>query len=124
MRISDWSSDVCSSDLQPHQRIAKVDLDLVGADGRIGVADAARPETAFVEAKEADHVVLVDAVARDADAANQLRATIDGHGAGEDLDAGFQRVLPWRHVGRLGAAPRRVGAVTQAVGGMGPAVST
>src|SRR3546814_15598305 len=87
MRISDWSSDVCSSDLQPHQRIAKVDLDLVGADGRIGVADAARPETAFVEAKEADHVVLVDAVARDADAANQLRATIDGHGAGEGLDA-------------------------------------
>ena len=63
----------------------------------------------IVQAQERDHVVLVDAVARDADAADQRAAAIDRHAAGEDLDAVLQPVLAGRGVGQVGAARRRVG---------------
>src|SRR3546814_9618799 len=36
MRISDWSSDVCSSDLPGHRLLARGDDQLAVPDGRIG----------------------------------------------------------------------------------------
>ena len=51
------------------------------------IADAADPEAAIVEPEKADHVVLIDAVTRNADGAHQRIAAIDRHRAREDLDA-------------------------------------
>src|SRR3546814_1106083 len=56
MRISDWSSDVCSSDLQVHQRrfagagAADEPDFLAGADGQRQVVD----DAAFLAVMEAD----------------------------------------------------------------------
>src|SRR3546814_10818763 len=49
MRISDWSSDVCSSDLQPDDP-----LDLLGLDPDLGV------DAAFAEAVEPERAVGID----------------------------------------------------------------
>src|SRR3546814_997773 len=81
MRISDWSTDVCSADLlrrveEPRERTADiaqanaradVDDDRVGADRLRRIADAADARAAIVRPQKADHIVLVDAVARHAD---------------------------------------------------------
>src|SRR3546814_13678893 len=42
MRISDWSSDVCSSDLAPEKRVGRMDENRVRLD-REGQADAGKP---------------------------------------------------------------------------------
>ncbi len=40
-----------------------------------------------MQAEKSHHIVLVDAIAGDANCANQLLATVDRHAAGEDLQA-------------------------------------
>src|SRR3546814_854136 len=45
MRISDWSSDVCSSDLLAHQRGAQPDLAAVQLAPAVAAAGAAHPAT-------------------------------------------------------------------------------
>src|SRR5690606_3815763 len=59
--------------------------------------------------EEADHVVLVDPVARDTEPSDELSAAIDRDRTGENLDAVLQSVLPRRDLGQRGAAWRRVG---------------
>ena len=54
---------------------------------------------ALCEPEEGDHVVLVHAVARDADRADQLPAAIDRHAAREDLDAVRPRARARRRCG-------------------------
>src|SRR5690606_33322589 len=71
---------------QPNRRpILEPDDDAVRAQIHRRVADAARPSPPVMSAKEADHVVLVDAVARDADAPDEAVAAVDGDRPGEDL---------------------------------------
>ncbi|ABQ66596.1 hypothetical protein Swit_0225 [Rhizorhabdus wittichii RW1] len=84
--------------------------DVVGADVLGRVRDGGDPLAAVMEAQEGDHVVLVDAVAGHADAADQLVAAIDRHRSGEDLHAVLQAVLGRAgNVGQEGAALARVG---------------
>src|SRR3546814_11629302 len=69
MRISDWSSDVCSSDLQPHDHIVKSHDDernrVIGEILRMGEMAAAQLEAALdvVERREdkaADRIIAND----------------------------------------------------------------
>src|SRR5258706_426106 len=53
-----------------------------------------------VQAQEGDHVVLVDAIAGDADRADDGRAAVDRHAAGKDLRAiGKRWTRGWRDTG-------------------------
>src|SRR3546814_2892243 len=83
--------------------------DAVGTDVGGRIADATDARAAIMRAEEADHIVLVDAVARHADATDEPPAAIDGHRSGKDLDAVLQPVPPRRDVGQRRAARRRVG---------------
>src|SRR3546814_1232521 len=56
MRISDWSSDVCSSDLEGVDRPVAL-VDHVDGDG-IGGVVAEVPEAGLVDVEAADHVAL------------------------------------------------------------------
>src|SRR6185436_21021665 len=62
-------------------------------DHRVGtavgrrVADRAERLASVVQAEERDHVVLIDAVARDADCTDERAAAIDRHAAREDLQS-------------------------------------
>src|SRR3546814_15901069 len=62
-----------------------------------------------MRAEEAYHVILVDAVARYTDAADEPVAAIDGDRSRKDLNAVLQPVLPRRDIGQRRAALRRVG---------------
>src|SRR3546814_14732997 len=63
MRISDWSSDVCSSDLPPPPPPG-VD-DLLQALARRPALEPATPATAAPDMPEADRKALIDAVLRE-----------------------------------------------------------
>src|SRR5690606_41035568 len=84
---------------QPHLPAAHIDHDPVGAHRGRGIAEPAEPRAGVVQAEEADHVVLVDAVTRYAKPADELAAAIDRHGTGKDLDAVLEPVLPRRDFG-------------------------
>src|SRR3546814_7907052 len=73
------------------------------------IADAADARAAVMRAEEAYHVILVDAVARYTDAADEPVAAIDGDRSRKDLNAVLQPVLPRRDIGQRRAALRRVG---------------
>src|SRR5690606_23398960 len=60
----------------------------VGSHRARRVADGAgEPAPGVLESQVGDHVVLLDAVARGAEAAHETVAAIDRHAAGEDLGA-------------------------------------
>src|SRR3546814_14138051 len=94
MRISDWSSDVCSSDLRLFALLA------AHAQARVGVGGAVQPEEQVEHARQqvgagADVVVLVDGqfdlgaahegLPRRAPAPAQRRPAFDGDDPGELL---------------------------------------
>src|SRR3990167_773362 len=88
---------------------ADVDDDRVCANRLWRIADAADARAAIMRAQKADHVVLVDAVARHADSTDKAVAAIDGDRSRKDLDAVLQPVLPRHDIGQRRAALRRVG---------------
>src|SRR5438876_3522256 len=62
--------------------------ELVGAHGGRGVADARGEQLAGIgKPEKGDHVILIDAVAGDADRAHQLAAAINRHASRKDLNA-------------------------------------
>ena len=58
--------------------------------------------------EERDHVILINAVARNADAANNPAATIDRHATRENLQAVLQPVLTRHNLRKRGANRGRV----------------
>ena len=67
--------------------------EVVGANFRRRVVDGAQRQAGVVQAKERDHVVLIDAVAGDAYSADESSAAVDGNAAGENLNAVGQAEL-------------------------------
>src|SRR3546814_6341008 len=80
MRISDWSSDVCSSDL-PHQRAAAVTQDVAGqAAGALDVEQDHRARVAFehVGGEQHQQAVGEDVLAVAGDHAEAVAIAVEG----------------------------------------------
>src|SRR3546814_15796534 len=97
MRISDWSSDVCSSDLAHHRLAAAIDAGEVGVEDRLPVL-VLHPHQQVV----AGDAGVVD---QDRDRAELLADRIDQLLAG----AGFVAVEPAAVAAGPGQAPARIG---------------
>src|SRR3546814_8941547 len=87
MRISDWSSDVCSSDLEDADR--PVDLPLQGADcpvhaGVILVRAVAEVQAEGVRARQEQAFQRVRRRAGRSDGGDDLRTAVTTHGAPAD----------------------------------------
>src|SRR3546814_15935348 len=115
MRISDWSSDVCSSDLDPVERV-----DRIAREWRIGV-EIAHPVEKLHRAEPADHrriVARVEAIGFAGDARRIAQRLL--HIARAAIVE--QRVV--HHADRLrGFDARGVGLGARQTGGEGKSVS-
>src|SRR3546814_2778581 len=88
MRISDWSSDVCSSDLDLFHRTAKEKpMPLIGQFSRTKSGYAGRVRTLSVDAE----VVLVPADNSDAENAPDFRIHLGSDDDGPEIGAGWKR---------------------------------
>src|SRR5690606_17259733 len=82
---------------------------LVGAHCSRSIANSAHPQAAVMQAEEADHIVLIDAVPRHTEATDKLIAAVDRHRSGEDLQSVRQPLLPRACIRQVRAALRGVG---------------
>src|SRR3546814_9766280 len=81
MRISDWSSDVCSSDLQGMARAVALEMADNGGADQIEVADRIQHLVAHELVVEAQAVLVEDGLAVDHDGVVQRAAASEAHGA-------------------------------------------
>src|SRR3546814_11344952 len=92
MRISDWSSDVCSSDLLAHESLVRMPGHVVAA-GKAAHA----PAVGIAQRAEVNDLVLIgrqDVLAADHFAGTELLAELH-------LLMLFDRLAPEHHTGRL-----------------------
>src|SRR3546814_17062166 len=93
MRISDWSSDVCSSDLRPAFELADIPLRLKNIDMEVEqhAGFDGLPELHPVDAHEIDELARAAEAERfDRQYAARLRQRLDDEAAGHDRPAGEQ----------------------------------
>src|SRR3546814_6526031 len=95
MRISDWSSDVCSSDLQPHapRPAAAREEDVGAADAKIGAVDRLE---GIVEANARAALLAEDAAADAADARIE-RVRIDVKFIRQAIEISHGKLAKGRH---------------------------
>src|SRR3546814_17854332 len=99
MRISDWSSDVCSSDLAEESADEAHEAAVEGAEEAEAVADTVAAEAAFddtaevVAGKAADREPLTTAGAVEGEDAVERKSVGEGKSVSVRVDFGGRRII-------------------------------